>query len=187
MRLKPWYDAYGGPYKDRYRSWTGVLLLVRIVLALVVAFEKDPVINVSVLAWTCLFLISLLSLIKVYNLFLLNALELMFLACLLILTFMSTTGDGQIAIVLSVVPCSLLLIVFAHTCRQLTQLRRVKSLVDDLRTAFNKFGSKETHSEKEMEHSCKTKENLRITSGVATLETDSRTNQFRESFLEEEL
>ena len=31
-RFKPLFDAYMGPYKDRYRYWTGILLLARVVL-----------------------------------------------------------------------------------------------------------------------------------------------------------
>ena len=30
--LKPVFDAYAGPYKDRYRMWTGLLLVIRTVL-----------------------------------------------------------------------------------------------------------------------------------------------------------
>ena len=29
-KFKPLLDAYGGPYKDKYRFWTGVTLLVRL-------------------------------------------------------------------------------------------------------------------------------------------------------------
>ena len=32
MRIKPLIDAYQGPYKDRYRNWMGVTLLLRIIL-----------------------------------------------------------------------------------------------------------------------------------------------------------
>ena len=32
VKIKPLLDAYVGPYKDRYRFWTGFLLLVRVVL-----------------------------------------------------------------------------------------------------------------------------------------------------------
>ena len=31
-RFKPLFGAYMGPYKDRYRYWTGILLLARVVL-----------------------------------------------------------------------------------------------------------------------------------------------------------
>ena len=39
VRWKPLFDAYVGPYKDRYRFWTGLLLLCRNVLFLVFAFN----------------------------------------------------------------------------------------------------------------------------------------------------
>uniref|UniRef100_A0A1X7TJN6 TRP C-terminal domain-containing protein n=1 Tax=Amphimedon queenslandica TaxID=400682 RepID=A0A1X7TJN6_AMPQE len=32
FRLKPFIDAYCGPYKDKYRYWTGLLLLTRLLL-----------------------------------------------------------------------------------------------------------------------------------------------------------
>ena len=34
-RLKPLFDAYTGPYKDKHRYWPGLLLVVRVVLFLV--------------------------------------------------------------------------------------------------------------------------------------------------------
>ena len=34
-RLKPLFDSYTGPYKDKYRFWTGMLLVVRTVLIVV--------------------------------------------------------------------------------------------------------------------------------------------------------
>ena len=39
IRWKPLLDAYTGPYKDRYRFWTGLLLLCRNALFLVFAFN----------------------------------------------------------------------------------------------------------------------------------------------------
>ena len=120
MRLKPWYDSFGAPYKDRYRSWTGVLLLARCVLALVVAFENEPLINISALAWVCLFLISMLCTFQVYTTFLLNAWEIMYLVCLLLLAVFSTPVESQlqvyqVKIVVWIVLFSLLLIIFYHT------------------------------------------------------------------------
>ena len=40
MRLKPWYDAYGGQYKDKYRWWTGFLMLFRCLLETCVCAES---------------------------------------------------------------------------------------------------------------------------------------------------
>jgi len=47
QRLKPLLDAYTGPYKDKYRFWTGLLLLVRAVLFLAIAVNAlgDPSLN----------------------------------------------------------------------------------------------------------------------------------------------
>ena len=95
MRLKPWYDAYGGPYNDKYRSWTGVLLLARCVLAIFAALENDDDANLSVLAWVCLFVMSILSFVRVYKIGLLNALEMMYLVCLLLLALFFAPKDIQ--------------------------------------------------------------------------------------------
>ena len=50
-KLKPLFDAYTGPYKDRHRYWTGLLLLVRIALFLMfsVNVSGDPAINLLVI------------------------------------------------------------------------------------------------------------------------------------------
>ena len=47
--MKPFFDAYGGPYKDKYRFWTGILLLVRIILALVVSLDTEASKSLDVL------------------------------------------------------------------------------------------------------------------------------------------
>ena len=50
-KLKPLFDAYTGPYQDKYRFWTGFLLLVRNILYLVFAFNTlgDPSLNLLVI------------------------------------------------------------------------------------------------------------------------------------------
>ena len=47
VRIKPLLDAYQGPYKDKYRYWTGVMLTMRLVLFTVTAANTlgDPKIN----------------------------------------------------------------------------------------------------------------------------------------------
>ena len=47
-RFKPLLDAYGGPYKDKYRFWTGVTLMVR--LTLTVASSFSSIFSVSITA-----------------------------------------------------------------------------------------------------------------------------------------
>jgi hypothetical protein len=51
-RLKPFFDAYTGPYKDRYHFWTGLLLVVRICLFLFLAMNKAPIGSLSVIGAT---------------------------------------------------------------------------------------------------------------------------------------
>ena len=59
-RLKPLFDSYAGPYKDKYRFWTGMLLVVRTVLIAIftiniagsIEFDLLIILMVSsVLAW----------------------------------------------------------------------------------------------------------------------------------------
>ena len=119
VRLKPWYDSFGGPYKDNYRSRTGVLLLARCALALVVAFVNEPLVNISGLAWTSLFLVSLLCTFQVYTTFLLNALEIIYLVCLLLMALFSTPDYNRLQaaqekIVLWIVLSSMIFVFFYH-------------------------------------------------------------------------
>ena len=57
-KLKPLLDAYTGPYKDRYRFWTGLLLLIRTILFLVFILG-NPGLNLIaiILVNTCLALV----------------------------------------------------------------------------------------------------------------------------------
>ena len=47
--MKPFSDAYGRPYKDKCRFWTGFLLLVRVVLGLVVSVDTKATVSLDVL------------------------------------------------------------------------------------------------------------------------------------------
>ena len=40
LKLKPLLDAYGGPYRDGHRYWTGVTLLVRLVVTILFSFTS---------------------------------------------------------------------------------------------------------------------------------------------------
>ena len=40
LKLLPFIDAYTGPYKERYRSWTGLLLIVRLLLTVVFIYTS---------------------------------------------------------------------------------------------------------------------------------------------------
>ena len=90
MRLKPWYDAYGGPYKDQYRFWTGLLVVVRCFLVLVVATNKDLESTAEYLMWVCLVFIPLVALLQIYKNAILNVLEIFYFSALLAMTFLAT-------------------------------------------------------------------------------------------------
>ena len=77
-RMKPFFDAYLGPYKDKYRYWTGLLLVVRVLLLLFSALNVlgDPNINLLTVAIVANCLMVLLWLTGgVYKKWPLNLLE----------------------------------------------------------------------------------------------------------------
>ena len=105
-KLKPLFDAYTGPYKDRHRYWTGLLLLVRIVLFVIFSTNTQGSADINLLAvsLTVLFLLVCVAITGgVYKTWPLNAIEYSFLFNLGVLT--STTlytiinGQGQVAVV----------------------------------------------------------------------------------------
>ena len=46
-KLKPLFDAYGGPYKDKYRFWTGVTLMVRLIATVAFSFTSGGLIIIN--------------------------------------------------------------------------------------------------------------------------------------------
>ena len=81
-RLKPLVDAYQGPYKDKFRYWTGLGLVVRLVLFAVFAGNAlgDPQVNLFAIC-TTLFLMTIYcwNVGKVYKNWMLNTLESFFI------------------------------------------------------------------------------------------------------------
>ena len=100
-KLKPILDAYTGPYKDKYRFWTGLLLLTRLTLLLAYSVNSlgDAYLNVFLtgivviilIAFECIFL-------GIYKCWFLNILETTFqlnLALLCIATLYVYGNDGD--------------------------------------------------------------------------------------------
>ena len=81
-RIKPLLDAYQGPYKDKFRCWTGVMLVVRNVLFLSFAANRlgDPEVNL-VLITSIVFALQAFMWLPgmVYKLLILNILEAIFI------------------------------------------------------------------------------------------------------------
>ena len=91
IKLKPFFDAYAGPYTDSFRFWPGMLLVVRIILAAVVATkaqneEDTGVAPLGLLVGVVVILLTALRLKVVYKSPKLNGLDEFFLICLLITT-----------------------------------------------------------------------------------------------------
>ena len=61
-KMKPLLDAYQGPYKDKFRFWTGFLLVVRVVLFITFASNVlgDPRVNLLAISISLLLLYTIL-------------------------------------------------------------------------------------------------------------------------------
>ena len=95
QKLKPLFDAYTGPYKDKHRYWTGLLLLIRIVLFLTFSIYGKTLLAI-ILTVLILFMHMILA-GGVYKKWSVNALEYFFFFNLGILAFatLNTEVSGK--------------------------------------------------------------------------------------------
>ena len=103
-RFKPLFDAYMGPYKDRHRYWTGMLLLARVVLIILFSSIANtntvagPQLNLLLLSLSSVALFGLTAALKPYRKRLLNGLEIFHLMILFIFSssnlYVSNIGTG---------------------------------------------------------------------------------------------
>ena len=115
--MKPFFDAYGGPYKDRRRFWTGFLLLVRVVLALVVSLDTDPTTSLDVLTSLLIVIMFMHYIFKgIYRHFPLDYLEEFFILNLMFMAYMnvqtSIDNDNSKRQVSSIILVSISFVVF---------------------------------------------------------------------------
>ena len=107
-KFKPLLDAYGGPYKDKYRFWTGVTLIVRLTVTVMFSFTwgKLPIINATIIITAILGIFVFWSFTNsVYKRIYLSALEVFYLLNLFFLVTISLTVDPdyyQLTTVISV-------------------------------------------------------------------------------------
>ena len=124
--MKPFFDAYGGPYKDKCRFWTGFLLLVRVVLALVVSLDTEATKSLDVLTSLLIVIMFMHYIFKgIYRHFPLSFLEEFFILNLMFMAYFNvqTSNDnynskGQVS---SIVLVSISFVVFCgiifyHVC-----------------------------------------------------------------------
>ena len=131
-RMKPFFDAYFGPFKDKLCYWVGILLLIRVVVLLTFAVIQDP--NISLVAVNIavtLILLSRTMLGDVYKKRSLSIWENSFFLNLIILSLMTlyiqASGGNQAALVytaVSITFAQFIAIVFYHILRK-RELRQV--------------------------------------------------------------
>ena len=126
-KFKPMFDAYMGPYKDKYRYWTGMLLLVRVVL--IVLFSSiansntvaGPQLNLLLLNFSSCGLLALTVALRPYKNKLLNGLEVLNIMILFIFsscylyTSANDNGDASRAYIY-VLLVGIILLVFLGIC-----------------------------------------------------------------------
>ena len=107
-KFKPLLDAYGGPYKDKYRFWTGVTLMVRLALTVTFALPLGDI-NAYIITTVVVGILTLWSFTQgVYKKIYLTGLEAFYLVNIFLLSTISlATGslgskDYPIATIISV-------------------------------------------------------------------------------------
>ena len=91
VKLKPLIDAYSGPYKDKYRFWTGLLLIIRLLLTTLFSYTTSaiPQINNYVIVIVCVILLQM-SQRDIYRVKELNGLESFYIINLGMLCLLNT-------------------------------------------------------------------------------------------------
>ena len=143
--MKPFFDAYGGPYKDKCRFWTGFLLLVRVALALVVSLDIGGTISLDVLTFMLIVIVILyIFLMRIYRHLPLFYLESSFILNLILMAHMnlqtSEKSKGQVSSIFLVsisfvVFCG---IIFYHVWDRLLKSRS-QQLMEIVKKIFKKF------------------------------------------------
>ena len=105
-KFKPLLDAYGGPYKDKYRFWTGVTLMVRLTVTVTFSFTSGPT-NGYVITTVVVGILTFWSFTNgVYKMTYLSALEVLYFLNIFLLSTVSLATASlwyhQIATIVSV-------------------------------------------------------------------------------------
>ena len=110
IKFKPFFDAYGGPYKDKYRFWTGLVLLTRLLILSVIILNTHKTTVLSAIISSVAFLFSLsITLGGVYKEWHANFAESTFF---LLLVIMSTFATGNYTYTATIVSVSIAFVAF---------------------------------------------------------------------------
>ena len=132
QKLSSFLQTYHLPYTPKYRYWTGLLLLVRVIIYLISGFNPtgDPRISLlsTALVMSFLFLYSIMFGVRMYKNWLINAMETITyfnVTAVSILTWYALDSNNKyqpiiINISVGITFIQLLLVVFYHTLKYLT-------------------------------------------------------------------
>ena len=162
-KLKPLFDAYTGPYKDRHRYWTGLLLLVRIVLFLIFSLNTRGSSDINLLAIiiTVLSLLVFLAIVGgVYKTLHLNIIEYSFFFNLGVLAsatlYTIINGQGQTAVAYTSVSIAFAVFIIIVVLHLLTKFKLSNHCnwisVNILRSAVKKLCCKQRNPHQNTHH-----------------------------------
>ena len=160
-KFKPMFDAYMGPYKDKYRYWTGMLLLVRVVL--IVLFSSiantntvaGPQLNLLFLNFSSCGLLALTVALRPYKSKLLNGLEVLNIMILFIFSscylYTSTNDDRDASrAYIYVLLVGIILLVFLGICLGHI-FYKIRNIWPRTNASFEEGGNQAEHNNEQTE------------------------------------
>ena len=132
--VKPFLDAYQAPYTNKHRYWTGLMLLLRLILFLISAVNVlgDPSVNLLAIASSCVAVLIFPTILssRMYKTWSLGLLETSFITNLTILAvatlYIHLTGGSQNAVTFTSVGIAFTTftgIVIYHSVQQIKDTR----------------------------------------------------------------
>ena len=137
-RFMPLFDAYTGPYKHKHRYWTGVLLLVRVIILMIFTLNQTntPAINLITIQVISFALATYASYVGVYKNWPYNILEITSLlnsSFLSAISFYQLLNDSGLAVTTSVsISVAFVTFIFILLFHTTMQLKSIKSAVSNL-------------------------------------------------------
>ena len=140
-RFMPLFDAYTGPYKHKHRYWTGVLLLIRVIILMIFTLNQtnNPAINLITIQVMSFALATYASYVGVYKNWPYNILEIISLlnsSFLSAISFYQLLNDSGLAVTtslsISVAFVTFIFILLFHATMQLKSSRKIKSAVSNV-------------------------------------------------------
>ena len=122
--LKPFCDAYSGPFKDHYRFWSGILIVARVLISVVIIPATEAPITLYSISFGVIILLTFaLDISGPYKKRYLNVFESWFLANILGLSILALGGNDMAVlgskISISLVFVSFVVIVIIHILARL--------------------------------------------------------------------